>query len=201
MAERLHLTATGHVTPEFASLLEKAALGRPAARLSEQDIKAAAILLGDIPLDQLVRAYGRALREQAGSFMPSPADIRRLVEGTPEDAALLAWSSLCRAVQEAGAYASLEVADGAAAGALLAVWGSWASFCDEPEGPGLALRRTEFLAHYRRLRREGPLGPRRLAGTIEAQGPPDGSRVLTATVSADGLVAVPRKALPPRGGA
>ncbi len=42
-----------------------------------------------------------------GQFMPKIADIRRMVGGTTQDSALVAWSKVDRAVRHVGTYADV----------------------------------------------------------------------------------------------
>lgn len=137
--------------------------------LTEARIRFYAKLLADVPADRLRSAFGRAANTCRGGCFPSPGELRAFIGPAEGDAALLAWTALGRAAEGVGAYTSLEVEDGAAAEALLAVFGSWPAFCAEDEGPGLALKRQEFMAAYRqaaRVQRQR----QRLAGICEAGG-------------------------------
>lgn len=187
----------GAVDPQFARLMVTLAeaLG---TKLTEARIRIYARLLSDIPYDQLRGAFTRCANED--EFFPTPGRLRRFVAPTEDDAALVAWSALGRAAEEAGAYTSVEVEDGAAAEALLAVFGSWQAYCETDDGPGLALKRQEFLAHYRQAVRDGARRTaRRLPGMCEVSGQYPAtaelaSRVWVARIGTGGTVAVRRDA-------
>ena len=104
---------------------------------------------------------------------------------------------LGRAVEAFGAYQSIELEDGAAAEALLAVFGSWPSFCEMEEGPALALKRQEFMAAYRQAVRR-KTEARRLPGICESDGTYPGAelalRVWKGRIGRDGRVMVARDA-------
>ena len=178
----------GAVDEEFARLMVVVAAATN-TQLTEARIRAYAQDLGDVPFEALKVAFLKARRET--NFFPSLAEIRRQIGPSADDAALIAWTALGNAASAAGAYASIEVEDGAAAEALLAVFGSWPEFCELKEGPALALKRQEFLAFYRSARRTNA-ARRRLPGLCEASGsyPGDGleSRVFAATILRDGKV-------------
>jgi hypothetical protein len=91
---------------------------------------------------------------------------------TPDDRALLAWNSMEQAAAKVGAYQSILFADASAAQALLHVFGSWPNWCQQEAGPELALKRQQFLAVYREIRRTGAAGskPVRLSGGLESAG-------------------------------
>lgn len=153
-------------------------------KLTEARIRIYAQLLSDVPTSDLKLAFHRAANERPSGFFPSPGELRKYVNGTEEDDAILAWAGLRRAASVVGSYSSLEVSDGAAAAALEAVFGSWPEFCLEEEGPAMHARRQEFLAAYRAARRAAA-PPRRLAGLCEAspQYAPDKSWVGILTCS------------------
>lgn len=169
MAIEMTRTANGDVAPWFAAVMVETAEAA-GIRLTETRIRIYALDLEDLPPDAIVAAFRRVRREGSG-FFPSVAEIRRQVEGTPDDRALLAWTALERAVGLVGAYQSLDVADTAAAEALVTVFGTWPAFCAHEAGPELLVKRQAFLAAYRAARaRERDAGPRRLIGLHEASG-------------------------------
>lgn len=171
----------GAVTAEFAQAMVKlaAAWDYP---LTEERIRVYAKALGGVEWPALMRAFSACVAESR--TFPAVADILRHAQPTGDDAALLAWTGLCRAVGTVGAWASVIVTDGAAAQALTDVFGSWPAFCAVDEGPELALKRQQFLAAYRQARRGGCLPTRRLAGLCEATA----ERVLEAPGAWVGLV-------------
>lgn len=138
-------------------------------RLTEAKVRAYAALLGDVPYEQLQSAFRRAANTQRGGCFPSPGELREHIGPTANDAGLLAWTALDNAARSHGAYASVEVEDGAAAEALMATCGSWSEFCAIDEGPALAIKRQEFLAAYRSAARQ-PQQATRLAGLLESDG-------------------------------
>jgi len=142
----------GGVDPRFAQLMVALAevLG---ARLTEARVRSYAKLLEDVPYGELKDAFRRAASERTSTIFPSPGELRAYLRAPAEDAALLAWSALARAAEKAGAYASLECEDHAAAEAVLQVFGSWPRYCEMEDGPALALARQEFLVAYRQARR------------------------------------------------
>ena len=191
----LYVDAAGNVTDEFAALLVRLASAYPTTgKLSEASIRTYARALGDVPWAALTAACARAVKESR--FYPSVAELRAYVEGTAEDAALIAWASLATAAEDLGAYVDVELADPATARALVAVFGSWPNYCAAADRD-VAARRAEFLAAYRAAHRQADQRPVRLPGLCV---PPEQSR-LVGRVERDGRVLpsaleVPLPALP-----
>ena len=181
------INAQDEVSPAFAELMVKLASAYPSVRLTEIGIRVYARALDDLTLEQVRGACSRAVKECA--FWPAVAELRKHIVASGEDAALLAWTALQQAAADAGAYASVELQDGASAEALVAVFGSWPQFCAEEEGPGLATKRQEFLAAYRQERRLRK-APRRLAGFCEATGqyPADGGAVWVVRIAGSAVM-------------
>lgn len=162
------------------------------ARISESRIRAYAGLMGDIAMDDVRVAVNRAAREGQTGFFPSVGELLSYLGPTPADRALLAWTALSQAAQDVGAYASIELEDGAAADAVVTVFGSWPAFCAVEEGPQLALKRQEFLAAYRAARRESTM-PRRLTGLCgPVEDPQLAGHVWAGYITAGGKVHVGR---------
>lgn len=157
------------VTTEFAEamLVLAEATG---ARLTEHRIRTYFALLSDVGIEDFRKAAYRCARERDQKFLPADldarlptvAEIRSYLVASESDAALVAWSGLQRAAADVGAYASLDVEDGAAAVALVQVFGGWPEFCQLTD-IAMATRKAEFLAVYRQLRRILH-APKRLAG-------------------------------------
>lgn len=154
----------------FAAFMVALAEAYPSVMLREGTVRVYYSSLSDVPPDDLSRAMQQAVKHS--KFFPSVAELRSYVQTPLEDAAVLAWTGLLRAVRQVGAYSSLTVEDPATAAAVRLVFGSWPAVCELEEGPVLAQRRSEFLAAYRDARRRQavPTGDQRLQGLCEASG-------------------------------
>lgn len=189
-----HLDKSGNVSEPFAKLLVGLAEAF-GTTLTEQRIRIYARALGDIDIDALKIAALAVVR--SSKYFPTVSELRRHVEPSEDDAALIAWTGLLLAAVKVGAYMSLDVEDVSAAAALTAVFGSWAEFCGQSD-VALASQRASFLASHRQSRRilaqerSSTTGPVRLAGLCESSGQyPSGaaaSHVWAARLTADGDV-------------
>ncbi|AVF41568.1 hypothetical protein AL486_19130 [Pandoraea apista] len=113
-------------------------------------------------------ALGRhAANPDAGQFLPKPADVVKMLEGSTQDAALLAWHKVDKAVREVGTYASVAF-DDALIHRVVFEMGGWVSLGtkDESEWPFL---KNEFVNRYRgyRGRSQVPEYPPLLIGIAE----------------------------------
>lgn len=144
----------GAVTPQFAKMMVwlAEAIG---VRVAESTIRIYAEMLGDIEVEDLRRVFRAIANEPSDrrTFMPGVPEIRRHLQPTGDDAALLAWTALNAAASDVGAWASIDIEDGAAAEAVQMVFGSWPAFCEMEDGPALAIKRQEFMAAYRQAAR------------------------------------------------
>jgi len=164
------LDTRGNVVPWFATVIFETAEAC-GTKLTEARVRVYAADLDDLPQEQVVRAF-RTCRREGSGFFPSVAEVRRQCVATPDDRALLAWTSMEQAASKVGAYQSIVFADPVAAQALLQVFGSWPAWCGMEQGPELALKRQQFMAVYRDIRRTGAAGtePVRLSGELEGAG-------------------------------
>ena len=109
------------------------------------------------------------MNPDSGQFMPKPADIVRMLQGSTQDSALVAWSKVNKAVRQVGNYESVAF-DDALIHRVLHEMGGWISLGQKTEDdwPFVA---KEFENRYRgyKSRNEVPDYPPVLAGLAEAQ--------------------------------
>jgi hypothetical protein len=105
----------------------------------------------------------------AGQFLPKPADVVKLLSGSTQDAAIVAWTKALRAVQRAGTYVSVAF-DDPLIHRVLDDMGGWVEFGKKKadEEPFVA---REFQQRYRAYatQQRMPDYPPRLMGVIEAE--------------------------------
>lgn len=115
-------------------------------------------------------AFARHIRssDAAGSFMPKPADVIRMIEGTSLDASMVAWSKFERAVRQIGPYQSV-VFDDPLIHKVVAQMGGWVAFAHitDKDWPFTG---NEFRTRYKGLKSRGDASgfPARLPGLTEA---------------------------------
>lgn len=116
------------------------------------------------------QAFDRHVRNpDSGQFAPKPADLIRMMGGTTQDSALVAWAKVDRALRVVGTYRSVAF-DDALVHRVLTEMGGWTALGvkTEKEWPFIA---KEFENRYRgyRMRNEHPDYPPILVGLAEAQ--------------------------------
>jgi hypothetical protein len=103
-----------------------------------------------------------------GQFMPKPADVVRMLQGSTQDAGLVAWAKVDRAIREVGTYRSVVFED-ALIHRIVLEMGGWVLLGakGEDEWPFV---KNEFVNRYRgyRGRSEIPDYPPVLIGMAEA---------------------------------
>lgn len=84
-------------------------------------------------------------------FFPRPSELREAIEGSPDDAAELAWVELLRAVRRIGYYGTPTFEDDAMRRAALEMFGGWRALCSKlpGEGPELLGCAKNFKALYK----------------------------------------------------
>lgn len=145
---------TADDTPRLAQFLAviAEAFNEP---VSELRAEAYLIALDDISIDALESVGKRALNLQ---YFPRPADLRRLVEGTPEQESELAWLSVLSEVRRVG-YTGQPLLSAASAETVRLMWGTWAHLCATLPGDGIELItwgkrfRSAYVATTERLAR------------------------------------------------
>lgn len=109
------------------------------------------------------------MNPDTGQFMPKPADVVKMLQGSTQDTALAAWSKVDRAVRTVGTYRSV-VFDDALIHRVLIEMGGWIELGRKTEDEWPFVR-NEFVNRYRgyRMRSETPEYPPHLIGVSEAQ--------------------------------
>lgn len=110
----------------------------------------------------------------SGQFMPKPADVVKMLRGSSQDGALVAWSKVDKAVRQVGPYQTV-VFDDPVVHRVLQDMGGWAQLGNKPEKewPFVA---KEFENRYRgyHQRNEIPEYPRYLLGICAAENAQNG---------------------------
>lgn len=113
-------------------------------------------------------AMGRHARNpDNGQYMPKPADVVKMLEGTTMDKAVLAWADVERAISRIGPYESVEFADPRCA-QIVTEMGGWVRLC-QVTNEELPFRRREFENRYRSMVNTNEPLPTsaRVAGLVE----------------------------------
>lgn len=120
-------------------------------------------------IEAVEAAFQRHLTSpDSGQFMPKPADIVRILAGTSQDGAMVAWAKVDKAVRTVGTYASVTF-DDAIAMRVLQDMGGWIALGTKSldDWPFVANEfRTRYVGY--RQRGETPEHPSRLVGIAEA---------------------------------
>lgn len=125
--------------------------------------------LGRFDIAAVESAFRRHMASpDAGQFMPKPADIVRMLQGTSIDAAQVAWAKVDKAIRSVGPYSTVAF-DDPLIHRVLHDMGGWIALGTktEDEWPFVA---NEFRSRYTgyRSRAEAPEYPRSLVGIAEA---------------------------------
>jgi len=113
-------------------------------------------------------AFSRHVASPDGKFMPVPADIIRLIEGSTQDAALLAWTKFTDALERVGTYQTV-VFDDPIIHTVADDMGGWVQFGSTPIDE-MRFRGLEFQRRYQAYKqRAGDIRyPSKLIGISEA---------------------------------
>lgn len=121
-------------------------------------------------LQDVLRAFNlHAVDPDQGQFMPKPADIVRLLGGSKQTRALVAWSNVERALRHVGPYQSV-VFDDPIIHAVLDDMGGWIDICNTGTEKDLEFKRNEFEKRYQGYSLQGGVTDYKthLVGMIEA---------------------------------
>lgn len=89
--------------------------------------------LKEYDLPAVRQAFDRYVKNpDSGQFMPKPADLIRMMEGTSLDASMAAWSKVDKAVRQVGTYASV-VFDDPLIHRVISDMGGWVKFGTKTE--------------------------------------------------------------------
>lgn len=119
-------------------------------------------------IEAIERAFDAHARDpRAGSFMPKPADLIRLLDGSHDDRAAIAWSKVYGAICAHGSYATVVFDDGAIHAAIVDL-GGWVEVCavTMEELPFLQRR---FCAAYTAHAKAGTAYPPKLLGYLDVE--------------------------------
>jgi hypothetical protein len=124
--------------------------------------------LKDLAFDDVVTAL--SLAAKTCTFMPKPAELRKLAVGDDDDVTERAWLAFKAAVRSIGQYNSLATADAALGESILAMFGTWPAACVADLSPEMwTAKRKEFSRVYSVQRRRVLTGARYLLGVCEQQ--------------------------------
>ena len=125
--------------------------------------------LSQYSIDDIEAAIGRHLQNpDTGQWMPKIADVVRMIEGTTQSSAAMAWAKVMRAVGSVGMYQSLAF-DDALIHLVIDDLGGWHGICQISEAE-LPFLQKRFETNYRAYKLRGadvPPHPRYLVGISE----------------------------------
>lgn len=125
--------------------------------------------LANYDFDAVKQALSRHMQNpDNGQFMPKIADVVRMMTGTTQDSALIAWAKVEKALRQVGSGQSV-VFDDAVIHAVLVDMGGWIALGKVTEKE-LPFKAKEFENRYRGYKTQGGVTeyPKKLIGSYEA---------------------------------
>lgn len=129
------------------------------AELFNKELSEAAIamwwkLLEGYEIEQITRALHACVSNpDNGQFMPKPADVIRVLQGTSTDRSFLAWGHVLGAMSAVGAYQNVAFDDPATHAAIEDV-GGWAKLC-RMEVKELSFAQHRFCSSHKAYTNKG----------------------------------------------
>lgn len=119
-------------------------------------------------IEQVRKAFtAHASDPKAGQFLPKPADLIRVLDGTQDDRAALAWSKVFGAIQRVGSYSSVVFDEGAIHAAIEDL-GGWPKVCGTKMDE-LPFVEKRFCTAYRAHLKAGSQYPARMLGIVDIE--------------------------------
>jgi hypothetical protein len=120
-------------------------------------------------IEQVQEALGRhSVNPDTGQFVPKPADVVKILEGTTSDSAILAWAKVTEAVRRFGSWDSVQF-DDFIIHKVISDLGGWPELC-ATGAKEWDFKAKAFQAAYRAYRnRPSAEFPKHLPGRIEIQ--------------------------------
>lgn len=121
-------------------------------------------------LNAVRQAFDRHVKNpDTGQWMPKPADLIRMMQGSTQDASMLAWSKVDQAVRVVGPYRTVTF-DDAVIHRVITDMGGWIDLCGKSDDEWPFVQR-EFEMRYRGYasRGERPEHLPSLAGIADAE--------------------------------
>jgi len=140
----------------------------------------------DFDFEAVKQALFRHIRNpDNGMFMPKIADIVKMLQGSTQDSAMLAWSKVDKAVRQVGTQVSVAFDDPIIHRVILDM-GGWLKFGTKSEAEWPYVEK-EFETRYRgfKARNETPEYPRFLTGLYDAQNLHQGFKATTPVLIGD----------------
>lgn len=131
--------------------------------------------LKDYDLKSVQEALSRHVRNpDSGQFMPKPADVVRMMQGSTQDLALSAWAKVDKAVRHVGPYKSVAF-DDPLIHVVLHEMGGWTALGHKTDDDWPFVAR-EFENRYRGFKARGeiPPYPPKLVGISDAHNENEG---------------------------
>jgi len=137
-------------------------------------------------VDAVSQALNRhCMNPDSGQFMPKPADVVKMLQGSTQDAALAAWAKVDSAVRRVGTYVDV-VFDDPIIHRVIYDMGGWIALGtkNESDWPFVA---KEFENRYRgfRSRSETPEYPGKMVGIAGAHNEKEGYKLTSPTLIGD----------------
>lgn len=110
------------------------------------------------------------LDPDAGQYFPKPADLVRILGGSKQGRAMLAWTLVDKAIRMVGPYQTV-VFDDPIIHAVLDDMGGWVQLCSVGSEDDLGFRANEFRKRFEAYALHGgaPNAPAKLIGLAEAE--------------------------------
>lgn len=120
--------------------------------------------------DEISKAFSIYIQNpDSGKFMPKPADVIKIIEGSGIDSAFIAWSKVEKAIRMVGQYESV-VFDDPIIHRVIQDMGGWIRLCGSKEND-LPFVANEFRRRYQGFKSQGqiPEYPPKLIGVHEGE--------------------------------
>jgi hypothetical protein len=152
--------------PEFSGVLTRTA-AMYGVQMAPSVIDLWWEILADYDMPSIRHALTLHLRNpDSGQFMPKPADVIRMLSGTTQDSAQIAWAKVAGAIRKVGSWFDVAF-DDPLIHCVLSDMGGWILLCSTLEDD-LPFRAKEFENRYRGYsrRQQMPTSVPKLIGRI-----------------------------------
>lgn len=119
------------------------------------------VMRNKLSIEMIREAFDRHVESEAkaGSFFPRPSDLMRVLKGSTEDNAHIAWGAVVKAAKEHGYYRSVKFEDTAIHSAIEAI-GGWKRVCIDISDSmtSISFLQRDFIKSHMAFKNQPQLG-------------------------------------------